>query len=86
MVFIIFAILLLTPASYVFASLKCCPEGQAVLMKRDVCWEPKSNVTKPINLPCNLTLRFLKNYYVNDADELKLHLGDDFDETFEPNT
>ena len=54
-------------------------------MNRDVCWEPKANVTSSISLPCKLTLRFLKNYFVNKADELKLHLGDDFDETFRTN-
>lgn len=81
--FRICVVFLLTLVSYVSASPRCCPEGQAILFKRDVCWEPQANVTSSLSLPCNVTLRFLKSYYVNDADELKLNLGDEFDETFQ---
>lgn len=72
---------------YVVAESKCCPPGQVLLMRKDVCWEPKSNVTEPIPLKCKVTIRFIKNYYLNDKDQLKLHLGEDLDdETVDANS
>ncbi|CAH0690147.1 unnamed protein product [Spodoptera exigua] len=73
---------------YVLAERKCCPPGQVLLMRKDVCWEPKTNVTEPVPLKCKMRpIRFIKNYYVNDKNELKLHLGEDFpDETVTDNS
>ncbi|KAJ8714000.1 hypothetical protein PYW08_007620 [Mythimna loreyi] len=72
--------------NYVSASARCCPEGQAILYKREVCWEPKSNVTIPTSLKCNDTIRLLNSFEVNDADKLILHLEHDIDEAFEPDS
>lgn len=79
--------LLLTLVSYVSASAKCCPDGHTQLRSsKDVCWEPKTNVTSSISLSCNSTIRFFTGYHINEADELKLDLGNDFDITFENNS
>lgn len=79
-------LLLLFRNFYVSASIPCCPEGQALLMRRDVCWEPNENVTSPISLKCTDTLRFLKNFHINDAQELVLTLGDNYIESFDSDT
>ncbi|XP_026734362.1 G-protein coupled receptor Mth2-like [Trichoplusia ni] len=69
---------------HVFAANPCCPEGQALLVKRDGCWNPKTNVTSPATLTCKVAIKFVKNFYINEAQQLKLSLGGETDETIEP--
>ncbi|KAJ8714001.1 hypothetical protein PYW08_007621 [Mythimna loreyi] len=84
--FIIIICFLSILVNYVSASSKCCPEGQAIIYRWDICWEPKTNVTTATSLKCNETFRLLNSFEVNDADKLILHVGHDIAMTFETNS
>lgn len=61
----------------------CCPSGQALLKRKDVCWDPKTNITMQTVMKCNETYRFIKGFKLHDDGRMTMSFGPEISETYE---
>lgn len=66
---------ILSFAGYTVANYICCPDGQVVIARRNVCWNPSTNVTSQISLKCEQSYRINRKYYTIEDNKLFISFG-----------